>query len=393
MPQYITLEIDTEPSDVLQEIYDYLQSRITGWEPAEGNLDTWMSEAYAEVASDIRTMASQVPPTIFRYFGASIIGLPPIDASSATTTTTWTARDSAGHTVPDGTQVGIRNSAGELVPFVTIGDVVIPPGSTATTTGAVTILAINPGSDTSGLGSAGGTVELVDLLDWVSGVVATAATVGGVDAELDDDYLNRLRTRMTLLTPAPILPRDFAILARDIAGVFRSTAIDGLIPPSTTGQERAVAVAMIDESGSGVSSPVKANVVAYLESLREVNFIVNAIDPTVTVIDVTVEVKARPGFSDVDDAVTTAIEEYLSPATWGIPADGALNDWDLVTAVRYLELAEVINRVDAVDYITTSGGNFNLTMRIPPAAHARADITLTGFAPLPNAGTVLVTVV
>jgi hypothetical protein len=388
---YIVFPIETEPVDLLQEIYDYLRGRIPGWQPANGSLDVWLAEAFAEIAADIRDLAQDVPPAIFRYFGATIAGVEPQDAVSATVDTTWTMKDDSGYTVPAGTEVAVRDASGNLQTFETLADFVVAPGSTTAT--PVTVVAVIPGADGSGLGSAGQALEIQSLLEYVTSVTMIAATSGGQDAETDDDYLNRLRTRMLLLTPTPILPQDFAVLARDIPGVMRSVAIDGLIPPSSHGNERAVAVAMTDEDGLAVSAGIKAAVVAYLDSLREVNFLVSAFDPTYTQIDVTVQVKARPGFTNVQADVVAALQQFLSPATWGIPDEGNPRDWNLTTAVRYLEVAEVINRVDGVDYITTTGGNFDLQTRIHSGSLGRTDIALSGEAPLTTAGTITVTVV
>jgi uncharacterized phage protein gp47/JayE len=63
-------------------------------------------------------------------------------------------------------------------------------------------------------------------------VTLDAPTAGGVDAESDADYLDRLHELLTLLAPRPILPNDFAVLARTVAGVGRATAID-LYNPTT----------------------------------------------------------------------------------------------------------------------------------------------------------------
>jgi hypothetical protein len=224
--RYIAVTIDTDP-DILQQLaFDYLVSKIPGWQPADGNLDVWVIEANSFEAAEVRDIASQVPDTIFRYFGNSLLGVTPIDESSAASSTTWTSRDNVGHTIPSGTQVVIRDPTGEAVPFVTLNEVTIPPGATVTQTGEVVILSLRAGSFASGLGAPGGNVELLDVLDWVSGITMTQATTGGVDAELDDVYLDRLREAASLLSPRPILPDDFAKLSKSVAGVWRALAID-----------------------------------------------------------------------------------------------------------------------------------------------------------------------
>jgi hypothetical protein len=83
--------------------------------------------------------------------------------------------------------------------------------------------------------------------------------------------------------------------------------------------------------------------------------------------------------------VNAALSSYLSRATWG--ATPTVNDWVNIPNVRYLEVAQVINAVVGVDYITTTGGNYDLQIAIQGNALARADLVLTGIAPLPQANT------
>jgi hypothetical protein len=153
-----------------------------------------------------------------------------------------------------------------------------------------------------------------------------------------------------------------------------------------TDMERAVGVALLDENGAEPNSTVKNAVDAVLEAAREQNFIVDIIPPTFTAVDVTTTVKALVGWnqSDVDEAVTQALSDYLSPSTWGAPIGDAIG-WENITAVRYLELATVINNVQGVDYITA------LSFGTPTLGST--DVTLPGMFPLPTPGAINVTVV
>lgn len=220
---YIGFPIETNFNTLLDRVYAYIQARVPGWTPAEGNLDVWLSEAFTAEAAELADVASITPDSIFRYLGQSLYGVEPISATSATTTTTWTMTDDDGHTIPAGTQVGIRNAAGELIPFYTINEVTVLPTFTVTGAGAVAIAALNPGASGSDLS---GNVELIDILDFVSSIVTTSATTGGVDAETDAEYLNKLVARFKLLTITPVIPAEFAALAKTIPSVYRAVAID-----------------------------------------------------------------------------------------------------------------------------------------------------------------------
>lgn len=544
MAKYITIPIDTDPEDLLAASIAYMQSKFPGWQPHDGNLDTAILEATAALASDVRDLATRVPDSIFRILGASLFNLPPGEASGAVGNTTWTAVDTLGHTVVAGTHVGIRNATGDLVAFTVLSDVVIPPGSAATTAGAVPIIAVSPGADSTGLGSIGGPVELIDPLIWVLNITIAGPTSGGVDAEFDDDYLDRLRSQLQLLTPRPILPQDFSVLARTIATVYRAVTIDNYnpqhnyltlnesdietsaagwavlanttlaqsatqaqhgvdslrmtatagadmsaviaaskvtvvgetytavasfrtavtarackvgiqwrdvadailstdygatvndnaagwvqpfvtavapagavkarvvvfvtapaaaeihyvdeiqlrhgttkdwVPGDTieTGNERMVTVVGLTLAGAGVSDPTKVLIETYLDSLREVTFVIHTMDPTITSIKVNFVVTVLEGFSpaDVVARATTAVSGYLSPAVWG-SQPGDPRSWKNQTVVDRLELATVINNVAGVNGVPT------LELAKTGDALGIINLNLPGIVPLATPGVI-----
>jgi hypothetical protein len=501
--EYIEIPIETDPEILAQEGFDYIQAQIPDWVPNDANLETIMIEAHARISAEARDAASAVPTDIFRKFG-QLVGILPKEASKAEATTTWTMTDNAGYTIPAGTQVGIRTSGDTLIPFEILEDTVISPGATTAT--LVEIQALEAGSDASGLPDTS-SIELIDTLDFVSLVDLTSITSGGEDAELTDAYLNRLVARLQLLAPRPILARDFAVFAQDIAGVARAVALDNYIPgtnekqqvaitgaptggtftltfdpppagggtettgviqwnstaaqlktilealatpvpgdiettggplpttpivvefkgqfrevdvpaltiaansltggttpepvittvtpgvPPVTNADRAVTIAAVDTEGEPVSSTIKNAVDAYLESLREVNFLIYMIDPLYTTIDVNFTAVAKEGWlpADVDAAATQVVTDYLSPDQWGLPdiisiGDVPIPGWELKTTVRYLELAAVLDGVAGLDYLTI------LEFRKGSDAFAKTDIVLSGPIPLPRSGIIAGTV-
>lgn len=384
MTQYLDVEFESDPDALAQLAFDYLTAVIPNWAPAEGNLDVWLIRASARVAAEVQEMSSAVPTTIFRYAGANLFNLPPIDAQPALGHTTWTMRDSLGYTIPDGTLVAIRLSGDVLVPFQTRGDVIVPAGSTTTAAGEVLIEAVNPGADGSGLT---GTMELIDSIGFVNTITLVApGTTGGIDAETDDAYLNRLTLQLTLLAPRPIIPSDFAAMAVDVPGVYRALALDGYDPVANTyGNERTITVVMVDINGNAVSTATKTAVANLLESNREVNFQVNVIDPTFNTIDVTFQVKAEPNITDAADLtnrVAQAVTTYLSAETWGLPSSGDAIAWINEDTVRYLSLADVIHSVQGVRYIEA------LAIGIAGGAQTAADHLMDGAAPMPVPGNI-----
>ena len=390
--QYIGYPLIADARDLMQRCFDYMAAKFPGWEPSEGQFDVALLEAISSEAADIASLATEVPKSIFRYFGASVLGILPDDAIAATATSTWTMVDNLGHIIPDGTQVTIYDGSGNPVPFVTLGDVQVSAGSTTTDAGEVLLIAVVPGVDSSNIGSVNGPITLVDILPFVDTVTQITVSVGGQDAETDDDYLNRLAAKLQLISPRPILPREFSVLARDIAGVQRATTIDGYnTADSTYNNERMVTVVSLDSTGAGVSSTIRDAVQTYLDGLRELNFVVNVADPTSTVVDVTTNVLLENGFSsnDVQYRVQQAITDFLDPARWGIDSSDDPNDpvsWNNTTVVKYLEVAAAISAVPGVAYV------ISLAVGLSGGAQASTDHTLTGLAPLPSPGNIIVNV-
>ncbi|MCA1781990.1 MAG: baseplate J/gp47 family protein [Dermatophilaceae bacterium] len=380
MSGYIDFPLVTDENELAVEALEFLTESIPGWVPREGHLEVWMIEVWARMLSENRIVAAQVPREIFRYFGQSLLGLMSNEAAAATALTQWTMIDSAGYTIPLGTVVGYRIAGDELVPFETVEDVVISPGSL--TASDVLIQAVEEGSASSGLGPTG--LELVDALAFVDTVTSSAPSSGGVDAEDEQSYLDRLTAELRLLTPRPILPQDFAVLARRVSQVARAVGIDLYDPDlGTWDNERTVSVAIIDADGQALDSTVKDEVKALLDAEREVNFVVHVIDPAYTTVDVVAEFTLMPGFepSDTVANVELALSQYLSPASWA-GGDETPPIWRAESGVvRYLEVASLINSVPGVDYLTV------LTVNT-----GTADVNLTGVAPLPQAGTIAVTV-
>jgi hypothetical protein len=381
--EYLDIEFESDPDALAQEAFDFLQAQIPNWQPAEGNLDVWMIRATARIAAEVQDIASSVPTTIFRYAGANLFSLPPIDALPALGQTTWVMADNAGYTIPAGTLVGIRISGDELIPFQTVNDVIILAGATTTAAGEVQISAVTPGAAGTGLT---GTLELIDSLANVSTITLIAPTTGGIDAESDEEYLNRLTIELQLLTPRPIVPSDFSALALSVPGVHRALTLDGYDPNTGTfDNERMISIALLDTNGEDVSADIQLAVFNLLDTSREVNFVINVLDPTYTTVDVTFSVKTEPGWTDVADVasrVAIAIEDFLNPANWGLPSTGDIIQWIPEDTVRYLNLGEIINQVEGVQYIVS------LEIGLNGGAQTATDQVLSGAAPLPTPGVI-----
>ncbi len=369
--EYLSFPVEVDADVLAANALDYLMAYYPGWVPRDSQLEVVLIEIISRMMSETANVAAQVPLGIFRFLGKSLYGIPSINARSATMTSTWNVTDTLGHTIPAGTYVFYRVDGDTNIAFKVQNDVMIAPGNTSTVDDEVILEAVVPGTSANGLDPA--ELYLVDALAWVApgGITSTSSSAGGVDAESDTDYLNRLRSELQLLTKRPIKPNDFALLALDIGGVGRAVSIDNYNPANNTyNNERMVTVAVAGADGTAVGSGIKDEVKAYLESLREINFIVNVIGPSYTTVNVTATVKKFAGqdSSVVEAACESALSTYLSPANW---------DWS--GTVYYYELIALLSNVTGVD-------------RVMSLSTPNGDLALGGVAALPTSGAINVTV-
>lgn len=377
MTDYLGLTVESDPDTLMEQAIEALALSIPGFVAKEGHLETWVLETVARMNAETRYMFSQVPDGIFRYFGQSLVGVAAIEGASATANTTWTMIDSAGYTIPAGTQVAYRVTGDQLSVFAVTEDHVVPPGQT--TASNVIIESVVDGADQNGLGPSG--LELVDSFSFVDTVVADGPTSGGLDQETDEAYLARLRGELSLLTPRFVLASDAAVLARRVGGVARALGVDNYDPVAGTfNNEKMMTLAVVGADGQPLDQGLKDAVKDYLESLREINFVLHVVDPSYTTVAVNFTVVPHEGY-DADalrQEAIAAIQSYLQPSNWA-GGDSVPPQWRTDTnVVRYLEVAEVLNRVDGVHYVSS------LTLNGSPA-----DVAMTGVAPLPQPGTVI----
>lgn len=387
MPDLVYTELipeDTTPDAIEQGIYERIQTRWPDWQPSDAQLDVWMIEGFALAISQLYQVTVDVAAEIFAYFGETIMNLPRNEAIYAIADSTWTVTTGTW-TVPEGTLVSIANGL-DQVTFKTSVETEI------TGTGTIPLQAVDAGTAANNLD---GTITLIDTLAYVESVTLDAPTAGGIDQETMDEYLPRLVELLQLMSPRPILPRHFEVLARQY-GAYRAVAIEGLDPgDDSTDNPLYMTVAVMDAEGqpldTGTSSAfgTKAYIKAQLEAQLMANSMIFIIDPDYTTIDVTTTVVSLDGYdhATVVAAVEAALTDYFTPINWGRrEGTGQVpTTWVNTTTVRYLEIAEQINRVPGVDYIST------LQFKKSGGSLGTADITISGNVPLTEPGTITVT--
>lgn len=473
---------NTSPDALRDLAVASIQEGVPGLVLRESNLIWLTADALAELVADAAQTFLNAAAYRFRVQGRELWAVAPVDATQATATVTLDLSDpdpdgQTERTIPAGAQFEI---AGRV--FTNTEDVTGEPGDTLT----LTLAAVIEGADGSGLTAIPALLEAYNFVDPDS-IALSGETTGGVDAEPDATYEQRLARRLRHIG-RPVLPADFSERARETSGVARALAIDGYVPavdeqqtitvtdatggtftitydgqttgsiahdgsagvvlaalealsnidpgdvtvsggpldtgPVTvtfigalagtdvpemtvtssltgaggetvdvdtiragaaaqTGQERTVTLALVDDAGADVSSGVKTTVQAAIEAEREVNWDVFVIDPTRTTINVAATVVKWDAYdaADVDERVEAALTAWLDPAGWGLPPFGEIPDWHDKPTVRRGEAYDIVYNVPGVKDVTA------LTLNA-----GTADVSLTGPAGLPEAGTITVTV-
>jgi len=228
MTDYLFEPLDTDSEAIYQDFVDFVQQYYPDWNPSEGQLDVIIARYYAMQAAFVADMASRVQRAIFRYFGSSLAGIPPLAGTPARALLHFNISDPAtppvNRTLPYGTEVALTDLDGDTQIFALDDDLNILAGATY---GEVQAEAVELGATGNNIT---GTIELVEMTDWVSSGYVVGTSSGGSDPEADEDYLNRLTQNLALMAPRPILAQDFALFSQNIAGVWRAAAIDNFNP-------------------------------------------------------------------------------------------------------------------------------------------------------------------
>src|ERR1035437_1804514 len=135
MTGYISLPVITDSDVLIQQAFSNIQDAIPGWVPREGNLEVLLIEQFALMVAEAATVASDVPDTIFAFFGG-LVGINPLPGLSETIKVVFTltnpASGSPGYQLPAGTVFGFYFS-GAAYQFQTVQDYLISTGNTSIT--------------------------------------------------------------------------------------------------------------------------------------------------------------------------------------------------------------------------------------------------------------------
>lgn len=386
---YLDPDVITDEGAIAEAILAGIADQIAGWQPSEGHVETAMAEVMAIVSATVAVLLQDEERDAFSGFAQNILQIARLPEAAATALAQLTMFDALGYTVPDGTQFVMRGSDGSALAFAVVGDVTVPPGSSAAVD--VPVVAIDAGPQGNLLT---GLALAVDGVPGLAAVELTTISSGGRDVESLEAFVARAADRARRLRAVPVTPDDYAAIALDHPAAARCMAINLLDLGAGSGsgddEEDAgghISVFPIDATGQPVAGAAPAEISALLSGdERPLNVTVHVGAPTYTTIAVAIEYRLEPDALEdvVSPAVTAAIEELLSPATWGYDAE-APGLWRApqITADRAVTAFDVAHAADSVPGVagvttcTVNGG---------------ASVAMSGWAPLPLAGVISVTV-
>lgn len=381
MPLYIPPAIVTDPSVLKAEAVGLMEELLPGWRAKDASVEDAIFDAFSfKAAEQNEVLAEALTTGVYRGLGP-LIGTAPIAAVAAASVATITFKDNAGYTIPEGgLVVGLHDANGDLIGFRSTGPLTVAPGSTT----LIATLEAEEG------GPSGNGLEGVALLVTAPGSVTSvslATSGGGLEAESESSYLDRLTEDLALQRPAPVRAEEAAAIARNVAGIGRATAVDNLKPSAADGGEgteettveKTITVAVTDANGVASDSTHKAAVKTLLEELREVNFRFFVVSPHYMGVDVKVKVYAWPGNSTatVKTNVEAALRAFLSPASFAADASGKPERWANEPILHAGDLYTVIGRVAGVRWAQ------ELTFGKHGAGLATTDLNLAGASAVP----------
>lgn len=358
-------------TDVATAALQDLATKLPGVTLREAMTETLLVETLATIVADLGVAVDRVPAVVFEVL-VRLFSVTRDLGAKATTTLTFNLSDTAGHTIPAGTEVAVDVSGGNpAVVFATDVALVVPAASSS---GTVAATARTVGTTANGIASPT-PVRLRSSVPFVSSVTIASTVANGKDPETDTAYFTRAAQRLSRLTDALVLPKHFEAAALEDTNVKRAFAIslyDGAGGPPYTDVGH-ITVAVRGATGN-LTAPQKTTIETNLEAKAVAMLDVHVIDPTVTAVNVVATVKAKGGFvtNDVKTAIEAAINAWLDPTVW---------PWS--STIRLFDVVALIENVAGVDFIVAG----TLTV-----GGAGTDFALPGDAPLADVGTLTITV-
>lgn len=373
-PPDITSYVDLRPFDVPDQVIvdtslAAAKLNLPGWIPREGDTEVLIIESLALEIAEAIVAVNRLPGAVVQAL-LLMAGVDPDYGSPPSATAKIVFGDILGHTVPAGTRVHLRLGDGSSVTFL-----VEPPGVTVFAgedTGYVSLIGDSFTARANGT-TAGALLEMADPIPFVDQVTLQTPVVDGRDPETDNQWRDRGVQRLSRLSDALVIPRQFQAAALERAEVAAALAIDNYDPAvgPAGGNAGHVTVAVLGDGGAYLSIEAKDTIRADLDARAVGMLVVHVVDATLVTVPVATTVVPLLGmdWTIVQASVQAAVTAYLDPLKWTFGSKIYLNEM--------ISLLDQVQGVDRVVSVTING--------------AASDYTIPGVAALPKAGAITVT--
>lgn len=356
-PPPILTDLDT----ITDRIFDGVATRLAGWEPVEGSLDTAIIEEIGRETALTNNQAISVLDLAVVALGETVYGLPARAEEPAALEVDITVT-ATGSVIPAGfTVIGIADTGLEAA--FSLPDAI----TAATLTVRTTLYATAAGIGGNGV-RVGTPLTIATATATVVSVVVVTESAGGAEAETVEEYRTRLADFLGLLRVGAVRADDLEAIAKSITGVYRARAVD--LYDLGSGLEnvaRTATVWVVGANGLPVSAAVKADIVDQIAASREVNFVAQVADPTYTTITIAFTAVADTGATPatVQAAAIAALRAYIHPNSWGSTPSDPRAWLDSSQTVRYVDLASVLGSVPGIAVVTSltvNGGTADVVL-------------------------------
>ena len=323
-------------SDIAAESLEALQALLPNWIPRNASPELIYLEAVALAVSDVVNSANATIAAVEEDILENFYQVPRLAGSSAGGQITVTFDSAVTTTIPAGTGFALADYGIEVA---TAADVTVTASDTAVldvfTTEATTLV--------NGVGP-GAAIDVLDVIPNILSVAITSAFAGGAAAEDDTAYTTRARNRLARVTNSLIVADHFSAYVLEDGRATNALCIpawDGA-STATIGTDAGDVTVVTYGRGGALSSTVRAELAAAMQTITYAGATVHVIDATVVPVNVTCTVKSMTGYTagDAQAAAEDAIAAFLNPETWPVGDD---------VIVGALQAA--ITDTDAVDYI------------------------------------------
>jgi hypothetical protein len=365
--QYIDLTIyDVDAFQVYNDAIVYARDAVPEFQPRTGTLEEAIMQAISFNTALLSSQINRLPDGLMEGM-ARLSGLERLEATFATGEAVFEVFDDNGVTIPAGTVIAYEEINDDIVTsyaFETVGDLVIPVGST---TGTANIQATDAGVYPALLATQ--ELELVSPAPGVIGIELASAISVGTNAETDTDFFNRATRHFSSLSSALATKNHLINYIRanypsiGAVAVFDLTNPSGSLEWGEVPEPGYVTIVVSDVLGGEFLTSQTTQLIEDISSKTVAGLVVDATNPVPVNVEVDVDIVVADGYdaTETRNAVSAYLENRLS--TLGYDFSGTIIKNELISAVANItgvRYVRTLTMVSGSPSALTEDGDGNL---------------------------------